>query len=85
MEHLGVASPFVHTGLVNGTTYYFVVTALNGSGESPDSAEVNATPVGIPGALAFGSSTYSVNESGSSIDITVNRSVSLQPASTSGT
>ena len=38
----------------NGTTYYFVVTAVNAYGESLASAEVNATP------SAGGSTTYSV-------------------------
>ena len=32
------------TGLNNGTTYYFVVTAENRDGESDDSIEINATP-----------------------------------------
>lgn len=37
-------SPCVVTGLLNGTTYYFAVTAVNQSGESMHSAEVSATP-----------------------------------------
>ena len=37
------------TGLVNGTTYYFKVTAVNGVGEGPG-AETNAVPVTVPGA-----------------------------------
>lgn len=37
-----VASPYTHTGLTNGTTYYYVVTAQNMAGESNTSNEVNA-------------------------------------------
>lgn len=35
---------FADTGLVNGTTYYYVMTASNDYGESIDSAEVSLTP-----------------------------------------
>jgi fibronectin type 3 domain-containing protein len=49
-----VASPasnsFTDTGLTNGTTYYYVVSAVNGGGESVDSAQVNATPQAGPPA-----------------------------------
>jgi hypothetical protein len=41
----GVTSPYTKTSLTNGTTYYIVVTALNGGGESADSARVSATPI----------------------------------------
>ena len=46
---VAVASPHVQMGLANGTTHYFVVTALNASGESVESMEVSATPA-IPSA-----------------------------------
>jgi hypothetical protein len=40
----GATSPYVHAGLSNGTTYYYIVTAETSHGESPDSAQVQATP-----------------------------------------
>jgi hypothetical protein len=43
-----VASPRVVTSLVDGTPYYFVVTAVNADGESADSAQVSATPTPNP-------------------------------------
>jgi hypothetical protein len=42
----GIARGYVHRGLTNGTTYYYVVTAVTASGESPPSAQVSATPTG---------------------------------------
>ena len=35
---------FTNTALTNGTTYYYVVSAVNASGESPNSAQASATP-----------------------------------------
>jgi hypothetical protein len=40
----GVSSPYVHAGLSNGFPYYYVVTAVNTSGESGTSQEVYAIP-----------------------------------------
>jgi fibronectin type 3 domain-containing protein len=51
-----VASPtatsYLNTALANNTTYYYVVTAVNASGESANSAEASAKPLGPPIALA---------------------------------
>jgi len=40
----GATSPYSHTGRTNGMRYYYVVTAVNSSGERAASAQVSATP-----------------------------------------
>ena len=47
----GVTDPFLHGGLTTGTTYYYVLTSLQGAIEGPDSGEVSATP-SLPGPPA---------------------------------
>jgi hypothetical protein len=42
-----------NTGLVNDTTYYFVVAAVNATGDYADSTRTNATPVGTSGSGQF--------------------------------
>lgn len=65
-----IASPvppsYTNTGLTNGTTYYYVVSALNGTTESANSTEVSATPVG----------------SGTSVTITIDVLTNRHPIST---
>jgi hypothetical protein len=39
---------FVDNSAVNGTTYYYVASALNIYGEGPNSSETNATPAPVP-------------------------------------
>lgn len=51
----GATSPYSHTGRTNGTTYYYIATAVNSSGESAASAQVSATPsaTAATGKIAF--------------------------------
>jgi fibronectin type 3 domain-containing protein len=42
------ATNFTNTQLVNGTTYFFVVSAVNAAGESGNSNQASATPLGTP-------------------------------------
>ena len=54
----GLTSPnYIDTGLTNGTTYYYVVSCVNGLGESPNSIQASATPL-------CNISTYSVTGGG---------------------
>lgn len=58
-------SPHGHTGLANGTTYYYVVTATGKGGEGPASAEVSARPLpplaGKPASIAQTGGTKNSN------------------------
>ncbi len=54
--YVQIAAPaipqYLDADVTNGTTCYYVITALNAGGESGPSAEASATPVGSPGAVA---------------------------------
>ena len=72
MAHKDIDSnSYIHIGLSNDTTYYFVVVAGNGEGNSSASTEVNATPeVFIPETdpVANAGDNQSVYE-GASVDL----------------
>jgi uncharacterized repeat protein (TIGR02543 family) len=38
---------FIDSGLTNGTTYYYVVSAANAAGEGPNSSQIAATPLNL--------------------------------------
>ena len=56
---------FTDTGLTNGTTYYYQVTAVNTNGESAKSSEASATPAAATGQ------TIGINFVGGSGNVTV--------------
>ena len=62
----GATSPYVQTGLVDSTAYYYVVTAVNASGESAASTQVSATTNAavptVPAAPAGVSATGGANQ-----------------------
>jgi fibronectin type 3 domain-containing protein len=77
------ATSFTVTGLTNGTTYDFVVSATNAGGEGANSAEVAATPaagswtdsdvgtVGVAGSSTIAGGTFTVKGGGADITGTV--------------
>jgi cellulose 1,4-beta-cellobiosidase len=67
------ATPYVNTGLTNGTTYYYMVSGVNPAGEGANSAQVSATPK----ASALQSLTLSASKIKGGIPLTGTVTISL--------
>ena len=72
----GVTSPFVHSGRIASTAYFYVVTAVNSAGESGPSIQATATTSAAP--LVVPSAPTGVTASGGA------KQVSLSWAAVSG-
>jgi len=59
----GVTSPYHNTGLAAGTTYAYVVTAVNASGESTESAIVSAKTSATDGVALYAANCASCHGS----------------------
>lgn len=72
---------YEHTGLTNGLNYYYVVTSVNGYGESAESNEISSAPGAIESAAPTGSVAINDN-AGYTASASV--TVSLSSSSTRG-
>src|SRR5215813_12462431 len=66
---------FTNTGLTNGTTFFYVVSATNANGESANSSQVSATPLAANFTLSANPSSLAINRGASGTSaITITRS-----------
>jgi fibronectin type 3 domain-containing protein len=65
------ANPLVQTGLAAGTTYYYIVTAMNSMGESAASTQMSATTLAAIPAAAPPATPTGVTATGGANQVTV--------------
>ena len=63
---LGNVLTYTNTGLINGQTYYYKVSAVNSAGEGPQSSEASAAPLSVPS----GDYAYTLINGGTAVQIT---------------
>ena len=66
-----VSTPYLQTGVAAGTSYYYIVTALNSSGESSASAQVSASVAAAPAAPVVPGSPSGVIATGGTKQVTL--------------
>lgn len=62
-----VAPDYVHRGLTNGTTYYYVITAITAQGESAPSKEASGMPNGLWALERLGTGSFDDVVTGASV------------------
>ncbi|HYV66915.1 MAG TPA: galactose oxidase-like domain-containing protein, partial [Myxococcales bacterium] len=70
------STSFTDGAVTNGTTYFYVVSAVNASGESPNSAQASATPPGPIPAAPTALSTALLKQKGGSVRLAWTQSAS---------
>lgn len=66
-----VSSPYLQTGLAAGASYFYVVTAVNSSGESADSPQASASTASAPAVPAVPTAPASVIATGGTNQVTL--------------
>jgi fibronectin type 3 domain-containing protein len=66
------ATSFTDTGLVNGTTYFYTVAAVNSAGVSPQSNEASATPVLVQATVPSAPQSLTATGSNGSVSLSWN-------------
>ncbi len=75
-----VGTSYTDNTVTNGTTYYYVVSATNGLGESVDSSQVTAIPSVLPSTTTLASSLGATGAYGSTVTFTATVAVTGGPA-----
>jgi len=67
----GATSPYIHTGRANSTSYYYIVTAVNSTGESAASAQASATTNAAPPTPTAPAAPTGITATGGTKQVTI--------------